>query len=88
MHVSLSVSLPPLCWSDAVHVVHVIRLVLWHLHTWGNQPEGWLSVVCSETGAVHWQTPHFRWAAGMEGLRMAQDPTVLVLGRTIDNSAS
>ena len=37
----------------------------------GNQPEGWLSVVYSETGAAHWQTPHFNWAGDM-------DPTVLV----------
>jgi hypothetical protein len=54
----------------------------------GNQPEGWLSVVFPETEVAHWQIPHFNWAAGMEELRVcvAQDPTVLVLGRTIGNS--
>lgn len=59
-----------------------------YMQKWGNRPEGWLSVVCPETGAAHWQTPQFNWAAGMEELCLAQDPTVLVLGRTIVNSAS
>jgi hypothetical protein len=38
MHVSLSVLLLPLCRSNAV--VHVIRLVLWHLHTYKSEAVG------------------------------------------------
>jgi len=67
-------SLLSLCRPNAGHV---IRLVLWHLHTYKTvsiwQPADLRSVVCPEIGAAHWQPPpsHFNWVVGMEELCVA-----------------